>query len=173
MHLSFWCLYFSFFFYQITFFRHKEDLDLGRALVDALTHIAFMASVSYLNYFIWLPRFLKHKNLLRYIIEFTIPFAIIVTLHILFKRFLYSEFIEQGKFLLMKVPSAVVPGDYNLLINPSHQDMKMVRIIRISDFTFDERLVGWRKKAILCIGHSVQWCARLNSFQIPHVAQLT
>ena len=53
-----------------------------------------------------------------------------------------DEFIEQGKFLLMKVPSAVVPGDYNLLINPSHQDMKMVRIIRISDFTFDERLVG-------------------------------
>ncbi len=53
-----------------------------------------------------------------------------------------DEFIEQGKFLLMKVPSAVVPGDYNLLINPSHKDMKMVRIIRISDFTFDERLVG-------------------------------
>ncbi|WP_255068670.1 sensor histidine kinase [Lacihabitans sp. LS3-19] len=97
MHLSFWCLYFSFFFYQITFFRHKEDLDLGRASVDAFTHVAFMALVSYLNYFIWLPRFLKHKNLLKYIIEFTIPFVIIVTLHILFKRFLYSEFIEQGK----------------------------------------------------------------------------
>jgi two-component system sensor histidine kinase AlgZ len=97
MHLSFWCLYFSFFFYQITFFRHREDQDLGRALIDALTHIAFMASVSYLNYFIWLPRFLKHKSLLRYIVEFTLPFVFIVTLHILFKRFLYSEFIEQGK----------------------------------------------------------------------------
>ncbi len=97
MHLSFWCLYFSFFFYQITFFRYKDDINIGRALVDALTHVLFMGAVSYLNYFIWLPRFLKHKNIWRYLLEFFVPFVIIVFLHISFKRFLYSEFIEQGK----------------------------------------------------------------------------
>ena len=97
MHLSFWCLYFSFFFYQITFFRHKNDINIGRALVDALTHVLFMGAVSYLNYFIWLPRFLKHKNIWRYLLEFFVPFVVIVFLHISFKRFLYSEFIEQGK----------------------------------------------------------------------------
>jgi RES domain-containing protein len=49
-------------------------------------------------------------------------------------------FIQKGNFLLMKVPSAVVPGDFNMLLNPTHHDMKYVSITRISDFTFDERL---------------------------------
>jgi two-component system, LytTR family, sensor histidine kinase AlgZ len=97
MHLSFWCLYFSFFFYQITFFRHKDDINIGRALADALSHVFFMSLASYLNYFIWLPRFLKHKNIWRYLLEFFVPLIVIVSLHIVFKRYLYSEFIEQGK----------------------------------------------------------------------------
>lgn len=97
MHLSFWCLYFSFFFYQITFFRHKEDIKIGRALADAFSHVFFMGLASYLNYFIWLPRFLKHKNVWKYLFEFLLTLTIIITLHIIFKRYLYSEFIEQGK----------------------------------------------------------------------------
>jgi two-component system, LytTR family, sensor histidine kinase AlgZ len=35
-----------------------------------------MMIISYLNYFIFLPRFLKHRSLGRYLLEFSVPFAL-------------------------------------------------------------------------------------------------
>jgi len=99
LHLSFWCLYFSFFFYQITFSRRGEETDYVRAFFDAFTQILFTASVSYLNYFYWLPRFLQHKNIGRYLLEFFVPFAIIITLHIFLKRYIYLD-IKDAKYFL-------------------------------------------------------------------------
>ncbi len=99
MHLSFWCLYFSFFFYQVAFMRRNEEPDYLKSAVDAVVQILVMASISYLNYFIWLPRFLKHKNLGRYLLEFIIPFAVIIGLHILFKRYLYFDPLNEHKFV--------------------------------------------------------------------------
>ncbi len=51
-----------------------------------------------------------------------------------------EEFVEEGKFLYLKVPSAVVHGDYNIIINPLHVDFKKVKIKQIESFHFDERL---------------------------------
>ena len=99
IHLSFWCLYFSFFYYQISFTRHGEEVNYSRAFLDASTHILIMATLSYLNYFFLLPRFLIHKNLLKYLFEFIIPFVIIVTLHIYLKRYIYADFNESRRFL--------------------------------------------------------------------------
>jgi RES domain-containing protein len=44
------------------------------------------------------------------------------------------------KSLLLRVPSAVVSGEFNILINPAHPDMKSVMIAKIEDFIFDNRL---------------------------------
>ncbi|HLT33161.1 MAG TPA: RES family NAD+ phosphorylase [Aquaticitalea sp.] len=49
-------------------------------------------------------------------------------------------FIESGKTAVLKVPSAVVKGDFNYLIHPHHSDFKKIKIISISDFPFDNRL---------------------------------
>lgn len=51
-----------------------------------------------------------------------------------------DEFIHNGKFLALKVPSAAVQDEFNYLINPNHKDMNKVRIINVQPFTFDERL---------------------------------
>ena len=99
IHLSFWCLYFSFFYYQISFTRHGEEVNYSRAFFDASTHILMMAAMSYLNYFYLLPRFLIHKNILKYLFEFTIPFIVIVTLHIYLKRYIYVDLSESRMFL--------------------------------------------------------------------------
>lgn len=48
-------------------------------------------------------------------------------------------FIIQDKFLVMKVPSAVVPGDFNFLINPSHPDFGRIEIIEREPYDFDDR----------------------------------
>ncbi len=51
-----------------------------------------------------------------------------------------NSFIHQGKELILKVPSAVVQGDFNYLINPTHKDIKNVSINKIEAFGFDVRL---------------------------------
>ena len=51
-----------------------------------------------------------------------------------------EEFILECRFLVMKVPSAVVRGDFNYLINPLHEDFDKIRIMDKEKFTFDGRL---------------------------------
>ncbi|MCB9234381.1 MAG: RES family NAD+ phosphorylase [Bacteroidia bacterium] len=51
-----------------------------------------------------------------------------------------DEFIESRKFCVLKVPSAVVKGDYNFLINPFHKDFEKIKIVSAEDFPFDHRL---------------------------------
>ena len=56
-----------------------------------------------------------------------------------------DQFIAEAKYLVLKVPSAVVPGDYNFLINPNHSQMKGVVIEDIEPFEFDSRFVARNK----------------------------
>ncbi len=51
-----------------------------------------------------------------------------------------QEFIKKGEFLVLKVPSAIVQGDFNYLINPAHKDFRKINIISKEQFSFDKRL---------------------------------
>ena len=51
-----------------------------------------------------------------------------------------NKFIKDLKYLILKVPSAVVQGDYNYLINPSHKDFGRIKIKKTEKFEFDKRL---------------------------------
>ncbi len=51
-----------------------------------------------------------------------------------------DEFIRANNNCVLKVPSAVVKGDFNYLLNPNHKDIKKIKIIEITDFPFDERI---------------------------------
>lgn len=52
-----------------------------------------------------------------------------------------NQFIQETRYLMMKVPSAIVPQEYNYLINPWHPDIKKVSIINTDPFSFDDRLI--------------------------------
>jgi len=51
-----------------------------------------------------------------------------------------NAFILKTEYLVMKVPSAVIPGDFNYLINPRHPDIHLVKIIQREPYSFDQRL---------------------------------
>jgi len=51
-----------------------------------------------------------------------------------------DQFISSNAALILKVPSAVVQGDFNYLINPGHPDIKYISIVKCDPFRFDERL---------------------------------
>jgi RES domain-containing protein len=51
-----------------------------------------------------------------------------------------TRWVMTGGDLLLRVPSAVTLHEFNILINPSHPDMKFVKIMDIEDFAYDPRL---------------------------------
>lgn len=51
-----------------------------------------------------------------------------------------DRFITDNKFCILKIPSAVTQGDYNLLINPNHADFRGIKIIAKDKFPFDKRI---------------------------------
>jgi len=50
-----------------------------------------------------------------------------------------DEFTTELKHLVLRVPSAVVPGDFNYLINPFHSMISEVTIADVEPFEFDSR----------------------------------
>lgn len=87
LHLLFWCVYLSFNLYQVSFFQRDEPYDWPRIFIG----MGFTMVIAYLNYFIMLPNFLKHKNVGRYLLEFGVPFAILVTIRIMLQRSLMLQ----------------------------------------------------------------------------------
>jgi two-component system, LytTR family, sensor histidine kinase AlgZ len=90
LHLLFWCIYLSFIFYQISFYQRERGYDWDRALTFTAVQLAFTLTITYFNYFILLPRFLKSKRLWRYLIEFIIPFTILITIRIYLQRYMIA-----------------------------------------------------------------------------------
>jgi len=51
-----------------------------------------------------------------------------------------DDFLKDGKYLILQVPSASVNGDFNYVINPAHPDFKTIKIKFTQAFEFDSRL---------------------------------
>jgi RES domain-containing protein len=56
-----------------------------------------------------------------------------------FTKFIGNEFVKSESDLFLKVPSAVVTEENNVLINPLHKDFKKVKIVEQKIFRTDKR----------------------------------
>ncbi|MEQ9425884.1 MAG: RES domain-containing protein [Cyclobacteriaceae bacterium] len=52
-----------------------------------------------------------------------------------------SDFIKRNG-LCLKVPSAIIPSEYNYLLNPSNEEFKNIKILSAQPFIIDRRLLG-------------------------------
>ena len=48
--------------------------------------------------------------------------------------------LQSNESLLMSVPSAIVPAERNYLINPTHPEASLMKVIHLEPFQFDKRL---------------------------------
>lgn len=55
-------------------------------------------------------------------------------------RAIGDRWLASGRSVALQVPSAVVHGDSNLILNPAHPDMRLLEAGPVSDFRFDQRL---------------------------------
>lgn len=51
-----------------------------------------------------------------------------------------DDFVSGNKYCVLKVPSVVTQGDYNILINPNHVDFPKIKITATVKFPFDKRI---------------------------------
>lgn len=51
-----------------------------------------------------------------------------------------TDWVKNGKSALLIVPSAIVPEEMNVLINPAHADAAKIRATKIRRWTYDARL---------------------------------
>ena len=57
-------------------------------------------------------------------------------------RKLGDEWLQSGRSALARVPSAILPETWNVLLNPDHRDAKRVRILRTIRAEYDPRLLA-------------------------------
>lgn len=48
--------------------------------------------------------------------------------------------IQNQRSAVLRVPSAVISGEYNYLLNPQHADFHQIQFGNVQPFRFDERL---------------------------------
>jgi RES domain-containing protein len=51
-----------------------------------------------------------------------------------------TSILNQKEHLIIKIPSVIIPEEYNYLINPEHSHMKNLSIVNVAPFSFDTRL---------------------------------
>lgn len=54
-------------------------------------------------------------------------------------QFVGDQFVRENKYAVLKVPSAVVKGEFNYVLNPNHKDFEQIKIIDTEPFPFDPR----------------------------------
>jgi len=56
-------------------------------------------------------------------------------------RDLGSQWMQEGKFCVIRVPSAVQPTESNFLLNPHHPDANKVRLLPVVPAVLDPRII--------------------------------
>ncbi|MFM9827101.1 RES family NAD+ phosphorylase [Flavobacterium sp.] len=59
---------------------------------------------------------------------------------ILETQYVGDDFVTQINAAVLKVPSSIIPYEYNYLINPNHPDSKKIKVISTQRLVFDGRL---------------------------------
>lgn len=59
-----------------------------------------------------------------------------------YTQWLGAQILEDNSILAFSVPSAIIPEERNIIINPLSKNFKSVKFLEIADFSTDYRLLG-------------------------------
>ena len=54
-----------------------------------------------------------------------------------------TSFLLKKEHLALKVPSVIIPDEYNIILNPLHPEIKECKVIISNPFLFDKRVLGF------------------------------
>ena len=105
-------MYATFFFYQVSFGR-REEPNWDRLIPDISFHLFGLLVISYLNYFVFLPRLFRNQDLGGYLLRFLPVLAVLSYLFLLGKQAILRPFLgpdswaESPRFAVSVVVSTV------------------------------------------------------------------
>lgn len=99
LHLSFWCVYLSFFLYQVLSHQRGAEIDWSTVARVVSVHFIFALLIGYLNYFVFLPAFLKDKKAGKYLLQFILAFAALITIRVGLGRYVVDGFTGGAGFM--------------------------------------------------------------------------
>jgi len=50
-----------------------------------------------------------------------------------------DRFVNEAKYAILLVPSALVPVEFNWLINPAHREFERITLLPVESFAYDTR----------------------------------
>ena len=53
-----------------------------------------------------------------------------------------DDWLAAGSTPALQVPSAVIPEEFNLILNPQHAGARKIRLVSTRDFRYDSRLTS-------------------------------
>ncbi len=56
-----------------------------------------------------------------------------------------DTFVAANEYAVLRVPSSIVPPEYNFLINPNHKDASKIVVVSTTPMLFDERMASKSK----------------------------
>lgn len=62
-------------------------------------------------------------------------------------QYIGDDFVKDNEAAVLKVPSSIVPPEYNYLINPNHPDASKITVVSKELVTFDKRFKQANKKS--------------------------
>ena len=51
-----------------------------------------------------------------------------------------GEWLNSNRSAVLRVPSAIIPNEWNYLLNPAHPDFSSIRLLQTEPFIFDPRI---------------------------------
>lgn len=65
---------------------------------------------------------------------------------ILETQFIGDDFVMENVAAVLKVPSSIVPPEFNYLINPNHPEAKKIQVVSVEPLRFDRRFKQLERK---------------------------
>jgi RES domain-containing protein len=115
----------------------------GRSLAMAEIAVHFTIATLPLDFYM-LQIFIPDSTSIRVLQESHLPVNWNVHPPPLANQHLGNNFIREKSTCLLKIPSAVTRGDFNILINPAHPEFSGLKVLTANPFPFDRRLFGGR-----------------------------
>ena len=56
-----------------------------------------------------------------------------------------DAWLDGGESAVLRVPSALIPSEFNYLINPLHSDARLITVVARSRYAFDPRLIKMQR----------------------------
>ena len=51
-----------------------------------------------------------------------------------------EKWIKDGETAILQVPSSIIEEEVNYLLNPEHEDFKLIRLVSTTPFVFEGRI---------------------------------